>query len=57
MTRVAELREHARWHVELVMKTAETVSQELLKSINAETIQAELEADELDAEQKKRAAT
>lgn len=56
MTRADELREQARWHVELVMKTAEPVSREILKAIDAETIQAELEADELD-EQTKRAAT
>lgn len=56
MSRADELREHARWHVELVMKTDENFSQAIIKAINTDTIQLELEAEELD-EQNKRAAT
>ena len=54
MSRADELRENARWHVELVMKTDEPVSREILKAIDDEMIQAELEADELDAQKNSR---
>ena len=55
-TRAAELREQARRLVEGVMKTTETVSQEILQGVRADVHRLELQADELDAEQKKRAA-
>ena len=54
MSRADELRENARWHVELVMKTDAPVSREILKAIDDEMIQAELEADELDAQKNSR---
>ena len=55
-TRAAELREQARRLVEGVMKTNETVSQEILQGVLADVHRLELKACELDAEQKKRAA-
>ena len=56
MNRATELREQARQLVELVMKSDETVSQEFLQGVRADVHRLELQACELDAEQKKRAA-
>ena len=57
MTRADELREQARRLVEGVMKSDETVSQEFLQGVREDVHRLELKACELDAEQKKRAAT
>ena len=57
MTRADELREQARRLVEGVMKSDETVSQEFLQGVREAVHRLELKACELDAEQKKRAAT
>lgn len=55
MSRAEELREQARWHVELLMKTDENFSEEILQVVRADVHRLELEAEELD-EQTKRAA-
>lgn len=55
MTRADELREQARWHVELVMKSDENFSADILQGVRADVLRLELEAEELD-EQTKRAA-
>lgn len=56
MTRADELREQARWHVELVMKSDENFSADILQGVRAAVHHMEMEAWELD-EQTKRAAT
>lgn len=54
MSRADELREHARWHFELL--ATKEHSAEIIADIKKECHDAELEAEELD-EQNKRAAT
>ena len=55
MTRADELREQALKLIEAVMKTDETLSAEILQGVRADVHRLELEAEELDEQNKKAA--